>query len=76
MTPSKLKTLRLEAGLTQEALAQRAGISLSSIAKYETGRVTAPSYAHVLAIAQVLAIFLNVTVDKLLLELSEEAVAA
>jgi transcriptional regulator with XRE-family HTH domain len=76
MNPAKLKSLRIQAGLTQEKLASEAGISCSSIVKYEAGRVPSPSYAHVAALAKVLSLFLGQANNKILLELTTEEVPA
>src|SRR5262249_13162166 len=45
---SELRRLRLHAGLSQEALAERAGLSAASIAAYERGRRQRP-YVNTLA---------------------------
>lgn len=39
MTGRELKTIRKEAGLTQQALGNMAGTSLRAIAKYEAGEI-------------------------------------
>ena len=57
MKPSVLKRLRKAAGLRQEDLAKRSGVSLSSIAKYESGHVVNPGAENMKAIAEVLAQF-------------------
>lgn len=57
----RIKELRKQKGMTQEALAAFTGINRVSIAKYETGKTT-PS----LNTAEKLAAALGVTVDELL----------
>lgn len=37
--PSRIKNARIEAGLTQREVAAESGIPLSTIAKYETGKL-------------------------------------
>jgi transcriptional regulator with XRE-family HTH domain len=48
-----LKDRRTAAGLTQQAAASAAGLSISAIAKLEAGAVAAPSYDTVAALAGV-----------------------
>jgi len=66
MKPSVLKRLRKAAGLRQEDLAKRSGVSLSSVAKYESGLVSNPGAENMKAIAEVLAQFLPMTVNSVL----------
>ena len=66
MKPSVLKRLRKAARLRQEDLAKRSGVSLSSIAKYESGIVVNPGAENMKAIAEVLAQFLPMTVNSVL----------
>jgi transcriptional regulator with XRE-family HTH domain len=51
-----LRARRLQADLTQEQLATRAGIALSTLRKIETGQVIEPGYFTILAVLQVLGI--------------------
>jgi len=52
----RLRRLRLEAGLSQEALAERAGLSVDSVAALERGRRTAPRAATLGLLADALAL--------------------
>ena len=54
----QLKTLRHQAGITQDQLAFEAGISLSQIARIETARIN-PTLSTVFAIAHALDIPLS-----------------
>ncbi|MGI5499137.1 ATP-binding protein [Lentzea sp. CA-135723] len=51
-----LRRLRVRAGLTQEALAERSGISVSTIRGVETGRRANPQIASVRLLAQALGL--------------------
>ena len=53
---TQLRDLRTRAELTQEQLAARAGIALSTLRKIETGRVVEPGYFTVLAMLHALGI--------------------
>ena len=53
---AQLRARRLRADLTQEQLAARAGIALSTLRKIETGQVVEPGYFTILALLQVLGI--------------------
>lgn len=57
-----IKTQRQQANLTQEALARKAGIAYSTLAKIERGAIKDPSVTTVAALANVLGI----TLDELL----------
>lgn len=48
--------LRRRAGLTQEALAERAGMSVRGLRKLESGQVAAPRYATMVALADALGL--------------------
>lgn len=52
----RLRDRRLRADLTQEQLAMRAGVALSTLRKIETGLVVEPGYFTVLAILGALGI--------------------
>lgn len=56
-----LKKARKEAGLTQEQLAERAGVSRAAVARYESGEIE-PSLKTLVSIADTL----NVSTDSLL----------
>jgi transcriptional regulator with XRE-family HTH domain len=47
---ARLRTLRVRAELTQEQLALRAGVAVSTLRKIETGKITEPGYFTILAI--------------------------
>ena len=49
---NRLKTLRLQKGLTQKELAQQVGLTKSVISAYETG-IRMPSYATLILIARI-----------------------
>lgn len=61
ITANKLKTLRKEKGLSQDALAEMLGISRQSISKWERGE-SSPDTDNLLALAQVYGI----TVDEII----------
>lgn len=48
----RIRTLRQERGLSQEALAERLGISRQAVVKWEYGRVN-PSTANLIALGQI-----------------------
>lgn len=52
----RLKTQREIAGLTQDEMADRIGISLSSYSKWETGRVGEPRINHLRVAAEILGV--------------------
>ncbi|MCA9342878.1 HAD-IA family hydrolase, partial [Candidatus Saccharibacteria bacterium] len=58
----KLQEARQKAGLTQQALCQKADISYSTLAKIERGAIKAPSVFTIMNIAEVL----NVSLDELM----------
>lgn len=60
-TGEKIKAARTKAGLSQEQLAQKLGVSRSAVAKWETGKGI-PDIENLKALAQLL----NVSVDYLL----------
>ena len=66
MKPHVLKRLRKAAGLRQEDLARRSGLSLSSIAKYESGVVSNPGAEQLKAISAALSQELPMTVNQVL----------
>lgn len=51
----RLRELRLKAGLTQEQLAERAGVKRDAVARWERG-VREPSWSNVLAICSALGV--------------------
>lgn len=53
---AQLRAERLRADLTQEQLAARASVALSTLRKIETGQVTEPGYFTIMALMQVLGI--------------------
>lgn len=57
---SKIKNLREQAGLTQEALARELGVSRQTVINWETGRNT-PFGRN----AKIVADFFGVTIDEL-----------
>ena len=57
---ANLKTVRLERGLSQTALAQRTGLLSSAISHFETGR-RSPSLPNILKLAE----GLDVSIDRL-----------
>ena len=70
MISENLSLLRRRAGLTQEAVAEKIGVSRQTVAKWESGE-SAPDVVH----ADQLAELFNVTLDDLLhMELPEEGV--
>ena len=57
----KIKLLRISAGLNQEQLAEKVGVNIKSIQRYETGKSRPDAYA----LAR-LSAFFNVSSDYLL----------
>lgn len=55
----RLQAARVRAGLTQQALCQKAGLSYSTLTKIERGAIKAPSIFTVQCIASVLGVGLN-----------------
>jgi transcriptional regulator with XRE-family HTH domain len=53
---SQLRALRVHAELTQEQLATRAGIALSTLRKIETGKVNEPGYFTIVAMLHALGV--------------------
>jgi transcriptional regulator with XRE-family HTH domain len=53
---TQLRDLRTRAELTQEQLAARAGIALSTLRKIETGHIVEPGYFTVLAMLNAMEI--------------------
>jgi transcriptional regulator with XRE-family HTH domain len=53
---SQLRALRVRAELTQEQLAVRAGIALSTLRKIETGKVNEPGYFTIVAMLHALGV--------------------
>jgi transcriptional regulator with XRE-family HTH domain len=58
-----LKSLRASAGLTQEQLAERAGLHLGAVFKLEQGR-REPAWATVQALAAALGVSCEVFMDR------------
>jgi transcriptional regulator with XRE-family HTH domain len=56
---TRLRTVRTDRGLTQEELANRARVAVSTLRKIESGRVIEPGYFTVLALANALRIDLR-----------------
>ncbi|WP_432955955.1 helix-turn-helix domain-containing protein [Micromonospora haikouensis] len=56
---TRLRTLRTDRGLTQEQLAGRAQIAVSTLRKIESGRVIEPGYFTMLSLANALGIDLR-----------------
>ena len=50
----RLRAIRESAGVTQEQLAARAGVSVGTVRKIETGAVVEPGYFTVLALLHAL----------------------
>jgi len=57
---ARLRTVRTDRGLTQEQLAGRARVAVSTLRKIESGRVVEPGYFTVLSLADALGIDLRV----------------
>lgn len=55
----RLQAVRIQAGLTQQALCQQAGLSYSTLTKIERGAIKAPSIFTIQSIAQCLGIGLD-----------------
>jgi transcriptional regulator with XRE-family HTH domain len=53
---SQLRALRVRSELTQEQLATRAGIALSTLRKIETGKVSEPGYFTIVAMLRALGV--------------------
>ena len=53
---TRLRDLRERAGLTQERLAARAQVAVSTVRKIETGRVVEPGYFTIMALMGVLEV--------------------
>jgi transcriptional regulator with XRE-family HTH domain len=53
---ARLRVLRTDGGLTQEQLAVRAQIAVSTLRKIESGRVIEPGYFTMLSIAHALGV--------------------
>ncbi len=56
MLLQNLAKIRKQKGLTQEALAQKAGISFHTLVKIESGRITNPRIETVMKLAKVLEV--------------------
>jgi len=69
--PNIIRQLRKQAGLSQEALAVEAGITVSLLTKYERGEVRRPSLVCSRKLAKALALRLDVSEEKLLLRIAE-----
>ncbi len=59
----KLQAARKKAGLTQQELCQKAGLSYSTLAKIERGAIASPSVFTVVAIAQATGVELEALLD-------------
>jgi transcriptional regulator with XRE-family HTH domain len=68
----RLKQLRKAADLTQQALATKAGLSMSAVIHIEKGRIPDPRASTVKALARAL----GVTTDELLFDEGEDEPAA
>jgi len=66
-----LRQLRIQAGLSREALAGEAGITVSLLTKYERGEVRRPSLTCSRRLARALALRLGVSEGGLLLQIAE-----
>ncbi|HET8658935.1 MAG TPA: helix-turn-helix transcriptional regulator [Micromonosporaceae bacterium] len=55
----RLRVLRRDRGMTQEQLAARAQVAVSTLRKIESGRVVEPGYFTVLSLASALGIRLR-----------------
>jgi transcriptional regulator with XRE-family HTH domain len=55
----RIRVMRQTADMTQQELATRAGVALSTLRKIETGQITEPGYFTILAIANALGISLQ-----------------
>jgi transcriptional regulator with XRE-family HTH domain len=53
--PARLRELRSQAGLTQEQLADKAGVKRGAIARWELGK-REPSWSNVIALADALGV--------------------
>ena len=71
MFGQRVKKLREQRGLTQQQLADRAGLTNDTISNYERGRRTDPPVSVVYAVANAL----DVTVDDLLADPDPEVAA-
>jgi len=67
---SRLRKLRTDRGLTQEALARLAGVTLNTVVRAELGTVT-PSQATLLKLGAALGVHLRL-VNRTLLEVTDE----
>ncbi|ADD27273.1 helix-turn-helix domain-containing protein [Meiothermus ruber] len=70
--PNIIRRLRKQAGLSQEALAVEAGITVSLLTKYERGEVRRPSLVCSRKLARALALRLGVSEERLLMRIAEE----
>lgn len=59
MLSNRLRALREDRGLTQEQLAGRARVAVSTLRKIESGRVVEPGYFTMLSLANALGIDLR-----------------
>jgi transcriptional regulator with XRE-family HTH domain len=64
----RLRELRDRAGLTQEALAHRAGVSAASIFRIEQGRPSDPKLSTLVALAEALGLTVGSLADELVRE--------
>ncbi|WP_375547129.1 helix-turn-helix domain-containing protein [Micromonospora chalcea] len=56
---ARLRSLRIDRGLTQEQLAARAHVAVSTLRKIESGQVVEPGYFTVLSLASALGLGLG-----------------
>lgn len=66
-----VQQLRVQAGLSREALARASGITVSLLTKWERGEVRSPSLVYSRQLARVLAERLGVSEERLLLQIAE-----
>ena len=71
-----LKTLRTWARLRQNDLAERSGVSITTISNIEAGVRTNPSFQTVEALAEVIVAELGGSVDDVIVSIFRGAVAA
>lgn len=70
MLGSELKAARIQRGLSQNAVASRAGISRASLTRIEAGD-RYPSLRTLEALAEVLRLRITIDVDETVLELAD-----
>jgi transcriptional regulator with XRE-family HTH domain len=60
----RVRRARLKSGLTQAALARAVGVTASAVGQWEHPRGTAPSYAHLIAIARATQVTVEWLIDR------------